>query len=255
MAFTDSSGGSISSSSAGSESEALFDEICQHVPSSQSSRPSMVLQELSSSSGIATKLLGIYHKRATAISGRSKIVQLLHIPALIALVLSISGGTDQFSSNVSDHSSGKTETRLGIILFLAIYIVLCILWLTTVKDLSRMVPSQKRIVGVVLIALPLIACRLLYSLIADFSNSRQFSLVDGNVTIRLCMAIIEEFLVVLMYTVLGVFTPRSEGAAKGTVSSLQDWPNQQPYTSPADSSNAHDREEYGPVMAEFNHFR
>lgn len=117
---------------------------------------------------------GFYNKKETAISGRSKVVQLLHIPALIALILSIIGGLDQYSSDTSEHSGGKTETRVGIILFLAIYIVLCILWSTTVKDLPRMAPSQKRIVGVVLIALPLIACRLLYSLVADLAMTVDF---------------------------------------------------------------------------------
>ncbi|PYI01880.1 hypothetical protein BO78DRAFT_411112 [Aspergillus sclerotiicarbonarius CBS 121057] len=157
----------------------VFDEICQHGPSSPSSRHDMLLQELSSVSGIARKLVGIYSKKATAISGRSKVVQLLHIPSLIALILSISGGTDQASSNTSDHAGGKTETRVGIIIFLGVYVVLCILWLTTVKDLSRMVSSQKRSVAVVLMALPLIACRLLYSLIGDFSNGQSHTTPAG----------------------------------------------------------------------------
>ncbi|GLA12561.1 hypothetical protein AnigIFM62618_008507 [Aspergillus niger] len=229
----------------------VFDEICDHVPSTQDSGFTMVLQKLSSFSSVAAKLMGIYNKRATAISGRSKVVQLIHIPALIALVLSIIGGINQYSSDTSDHSGGRTETLVGIILFLAIYIILCNLWSTTVKDLPRMVPSQKRIVVVVLLALPLIACRLLYSLIADFGHDRRFSLVDGNVTIRLCMAIIEEFLVVLMYTVLGVFTPRSEVAVDGTVSNPQKWPyeagNQQFHTSPLDPRNAHNNGQYEPV--------
>lgn len=114
-----------------------------------------------------------------------------------------------------------------------------------------MAPSQKRIVGVVLLASPLIACRLLYSLLTDFSHDRQFSLVDGNVTIRLCMATIEEFLVVLMYTVLGVFTPRSEVAANTTDSSSQKKSyqsgNMQFHTSPLDPRNAHNLGGYEPV--------
>ncbi|OOF98658.1 hypothetical protein ASPCADRAFT_512885 [Aspergillus carbonarius ITEM 5010] len=156
----------------------VFDEICQHGPSSPGSRHNMLLQELSAVSGMARKLVEIYSKKATAISGRSKIVQLLHIPSLIALILSIMGGTDQASSNPSDHAGGKTETRVGIIIFLAVYIALCMLWLTTIKDLNRMVSSQKRIIGVVLMALPLIACRLLYSLISGFSHDLK---ILGNV--------------------------------------------------------------------------
>jgi hypothetical protein len=152
--------------------------------------------------------LGIYSKRATATSRRSKIVQLLHIPSLIALILSISGGTDQASSTVSDHATGKTETRAGIILFLAIYVAACILWASTLRDATLMNSSQKRLFFAVLLALPLIAVRLLYSLISDFGNNPQFSLINGDTKIQLGMATIEEFIVVLIYTILGVLTPR-----------------------------------------------
>ncbi|RAK96586.1 uncharacterized protein BO80DRAFT_458890 [Aspergillus ibericus CBS 121593] len=242
--------GSISSSSAVSGS---FDEICQHGPSDPGSRHNVLLHELSSVSGIARKLVGIYSQKATAISGRSKVVQLLHIPCLTALILSIIGGTDQASSNPSDQAGGKTETRVGIIIFLAVYIVLCILWITTIKDLSRMVSSQKRIVAVMLMALPLIACRLLYSLISDFSHDRRFSLVSGDVTIRLCMATIEEFLVVLMYTVLGIITPRYDANAP---SSPQQWPHSAEDTesqaAPGGSRGACDHQKYAHVGHEHN---
>lgn len=65
------------------------------------------------------------------------------------------------------------------------------------------------------------------------------------------MAIIEEFLVVLMYTVLGVFTPRSEVAVNSTVSNPQKWPSQAKnprfHTSPLDPRNAHNNGQYEPV--------
>lgn len=153
--------------------------------------------------------MNIYSKRATATSRRSKAVQLLHLPALIALILAISGGTDQASSNISDHASGKTKTRVAVILFLAIYVAACALWTITVRDISLMVPSQNRIFFCVFIALPFIAIRILYSLISDFGNNHQFSLVDGDARIQLVMATLEEFVVVLMYTILGVITPKS----------------------------------------------
>ncbi|PYH92966.1 hypothetical protein BO71DRAFT_485009 [Aspergillus ellipticus CBS 707.79] len=188
----------------------VFDEITQHVPSGPDSKHNIALELLSAYSGVFNRLMGIYSKRATAVSRRSRIVQLLHIPSLIALILAISGGTDQASSNVSEHAGGKTKTRVAIILFLAIYIATCILWSISLNDIHIMVSSQRRIYRVVAVALPLIAVRLLYSLIGDFGDgSSRFSIVDGSVAIRLCMATIEEFLVVLMYTILGVVAPRS----------------------------------------------
>lgn len=144
-------------------------------------------------------------------SRRSRAVQILHIPSLIALVLSIMGGTDQFSSDVSQHGPGKTETRVGVLLFLGVYICLFLLCMIALPDTRIMQRSQKRILLCVLISLPLIAVRLLYSLIGDFNNNpnNQFSIVSGSPVIQLAMASIEEFLVVFMYAVLGVFTPRA----------------------------------------------
>jgi hypothetical protein len=75
--------------------------------------------------------------------------------------------------------------------------------------------SQTRIFVCVVAALPLIAVRLLYSLIGDFSNdpNNQFSIVNGSPKIQLAMATIEELIVVLMFAILGIFTPKA--AARG----------------------------------------
>jgi hypothetical protein len=134
----------------------------------------------------------------------------LHIPALIALILSIAGGTDEFSSNVSDHSTGKSETRAGILIFLAVYICLFLLTVITFGDWAAMQGSQRRIFVCILLALPLMAVRLVYSLLSDFSSNTQFSIVDGSPTIQLVMATVEELLIAVMYSILGVITPRTE---------------------------------------------
>jgi hypothetical protein len=133
----------------------------------------------------------------------------LHVPALIALILAISGGTDAASSNTADQASGKTETRAAIIIYLLVYVATCILWTITFRDTILMVSSQKRIFFCVLVALPLIAVRLLYSLISDFGHNPQFSLINGDTKIQLVMATLEEFAIVLIYTILGIFTPKS----------------------------------------------
>ncbi|KAJ5385848.1 hypothetical protein N7509_008389 [Penicillium cosmopolitanum] len=190
----------------------VFDETSDRVPSDPLSTKNILLQIVSLFSGvfgIFGKLFSIYNKKATAVSYRSKVVQLLHIPAFIALILAISGGSDEASADESDRASGKSEVRAAIIMFLLIYIATCILWVITVRDLGKMQSSQKRIFLCVFLALPLIAVRLLYSLISDFGNNPKFSLIDGNITIQIVMATLEEFAVVFLYTVLGLITPRS----------------------------------------------
>ncbi|KAL4779040.1 hypothetical protein BJX76DRAFT_365650 [Aspergillus varians] len=188
----------------------VFDETTSRTPNPKTSQR---IQMLSASSGIIGRLLGLYSKRATAVSRRSRAVQLLHIPALISLILAISGGTDQASSNPSDQHSGKHESRAAIILFVLVYVALALLWVITARDLPVLVTSQRRIYFAVFLALPFMAVRLLYSLIGGFGHDRRFSVVDGDTAVQLGMATIEEFVVVLVYTILGVVTPRSDAGS------------------------------------------
>ncbi|RAK78061.1 uncharacterized protein BO72DRAFT_507916 [Aspergillus fijiensis CBS 313.89] len=56
---------------------------------------------------------------------------------------------------------------------------------------------------------PPTAARLLYSLISGFGHNPQFTLINGDSTIHIVMVIVEEVLVVCLYTVLRLMTPRS----------------------------------------------
>lgn len=143
-------------------------------------------------------------------------MQLLHIPSLIALILAIAGGTDLTSSSASSQASGLSEMRAAIVMFLLIYLATCLLWALALRDFRNLQASQTRIVLCVAAALPFIAVRLLYSLISGFGHSKQFALLDGNQTIKLGMATVEEFVVVAMYTVLGVVTPKAVARIRGT---------------------------------------
>ncbi|KAL2811475.1 hypothetical protein BJX63DRAFT_433322 [Aspergillus granulosus] len=193
----------------------ICDETTTHVPNTKNHQ---VMQIFGAANGLARKILGIYSKKATAVSRRSRTIQLIHIPALIALILAISGGTDQASSNASDHKGGRAETRAAIILFLIIYLVLGFLWIITARDLGLMVPAQKRIYFAMLLALPFMAVRLLYSILGGFVHDPKFSIFDGSVSVRLWMATIEEFVVVFLYTILGIVTPKVTVKASGPVS-------------------------------------
>lgn len=86
--------------------------------------------------------------------------------------------------------------------------------------------SQTRIFICVLVTLPLIAVRLLYSLIGDFSNdpNNQFSIINGSPKIQLAMATIEELLVALLFSLLGVFTPKAVTPSNHDDSRVPDFP-------------------------------
>ncbi|KAL2832682.1 hypothetical protein BJY01DRAFT_253790 [Aspergillus pseudoustus] len=182
----------------------ICDETTRRVPSSNNNQ---FMQTFGPSGGLAGKPRNLLQKSNGRVTPQPHHPAHPH-PPVIALVLAIIGGTDQASSNVSDHKDGRTETRAAITLFLFIYLALGLLWLITARDLGVMVGAQRRIYFALFLALPPIAVRLLYSLLGDFGHHPKFSVRDGSVSVRLWMATLEEFVVVLLYTIVGIFTPR-----------------------------------------------
>ena len=124
---------------------------------------------------------------------------------MIALILCIVGGIDEANTtNSSDVSTGRRDTKIGIIIFLIIYLVLLALVIITMKDVGSASRGEKRIYFAVLAALPFLAVRLLWSLLAAFSNNSTFSIEGGKPLVQLFMAILEEFVIVVMYTLAGL---------------------------------------------------
>lgn len=149
----------------------------------------------------ASGIANIITKRATANSRRSRIIQVAQLPTMVALILCIAGGTDEAGSEVSE---GKRLTKIGIAIFAVIYVLLFALIVVTMKDVGNAPREEKRIYIVVLIALPLIAVRLLWSILSAFGHSSDFSLNSPKPLIQLFMATIEEFIVVVCYTTVGL---------------------------------------------------
>jgi len=76
--------------------------------------------------------------------------------------------------------------------------------------------GEKRILLAVLAALPLLAVRLLYSLLADFANNSTVSILGGNATVQLCMAIIEEMIATIMFLAAGITAPSIKNMERGS---------------------------------------
>ncbi|RFU24021.1 hypothetical protein B7463_g12322, partial [Scytalidium lignicola] len=148
----------------------------------------------------------IVAKRATAISRRSRIIQIAQLPTTIALILCIVGGTDEASSKASDQAEGPKYFKIGIAIFMVIYVLLVGLTVITARDASRAPFGENRVYYAVAIALPFIAVRLLYSVLSVFTTMKAFSLTGGNTVVELCMALVEEFVVVVTYTAAGLMT-------------------------------------------------
>ena len=155
------------------------------------------------------------HQWAT--SYRSRFLQFLQLPAAIALVIAIVGGSDLTSNSVSKQDTGKTLIKSGLIIFLVIYICLFFLIAKSASEFQRLSPGEKRILLALIVALPLLAARILFGLLAYFSTISTFSLANGNVLVRAFMAVLEEILIVIAYTLAGILVPKHSDVKTGNI--------------------------------------
>lgn len=153
-------------------------------------------------------MIGLASKRATANSRRSRIIQIAQLPTTIALILCVVGGIDESHSSSSEMSTGKKYTKIGVIIFIFVYLLLSALTVIAMKDVGNAPRGEKRIYVAVICALPLLAVRLLWSVLATFVHNSDFSLTTPKPFIQLFMAIIEEIIIVCFYVLVGLAAPR-----------------------------------------------
>ena len=128
-----------------------------------------------------------YHRNdfITGNSLRTRLLEALHLPILLALILAIIGGTRISSSDVSKHGSGESFEKAGAIIFLISFIAICAFDILTMME-SRNLPS-----------------------------GAPRNIVEGNATVQLCMAIIEDFVVTFFFLVAGFVAPALNSLANG----------------------------------------
>ena len=132
----------------------------------------------------------------------------------MALIIGIVGGTDRTSSSASDQRMGTTLTKAALIIYVVIYVCVFLLAAKSASEFNVVPGGERRILAVVLFALPLLAVRILYSLIAYLGHISNFSILNNSadaVLVRTFMSILEEFLIVIAYTTVGLMvTPAYE---------------------------------------------
>lgn len=131
---------------------------------------------------------------------------------MLALIICIVGGSFLTDGSVS---TGKNLIKAGLIIFLIIYICLFVLIAKSASELSSLPAGGNRILLALIVALPLLGVRILFSLLAYFSTISTFSPSNGNIFVRAFMAILEEILIVIAYTSAGILTPKYSDARVG----------------------------------------
>jgi hypothetical protein len=140
-----------------------------------------------------------------------RLVQLL---ITLGLILSIAGGSSGSSSG-TNQITVSTTTQVGIILYIVAFAGLTYFLLLSSSYRSSVPIQERRSPVAVALAWPLILVRLVYSALAVFLHDSNFSVIGGSIVLRVCMATLEEFIVVLDYLILGFSLRKLEPEQQG----------------------------------------
>jgi hypothetical protein len=136
------------------------------------------------------------------IYGGHAMTLLVHIPAMVAVVLCIVGATQVHEAA---DIPNQTTVKAGIVIFAVVFVLVAgfsvLAWVAKINTGE----GEGLLIGAVLLTVPFLAVRLLYSLLSVFdSGSSTFNLSHGSQTAALCMAVLEEMLVVAILVAAGL---------------------------------------------------
>lgn len=129
----------------------------------------------------------------------------MQIPALVALILAIVGETN---TTESEHSQAESEIKASIVIFLVIYLTLCVLAIHSVPVISELPRGERLILFAVFFALPLLCVRMLWGLLTTFGHLSPFSKTNYNIIARVFMVTLEELMMVIVMCYVGFTVPK-----------------------------------------------
>ncbi|CAL1696173.1 unnamed protein product [Somion occarium] len=151
------------------------------------------------------------------------VTRALHLFGMLSgtsLALTIVGGTKiaNADGDESKLNSGATLRHVGAILFLVLYILLFFVHGFYWTQKHKIMKYRRKLLAGVSTALPFLGVRVLYSVLSAFSpvlpNSAgglsKFNSSTGAWEIYFFMGIVAEFIVVSVYTFVGIRTPLQE---------------------------------------------
>ncbi|KAF1937818.1 hypothetical protein EJ02DRAFT_514947 [Clathrospora elynae] len=190
----------------------IIGAICQFLSHNNPSQGLIEAILIIDSIGISPLLLatsGLLRRfvEGTKMSIFGRPFHILRILTLVGLILAIAGGT---SINLQSNAAIQipTTSRVAIILYIVAYIGIVFIFSISVKYVSVTPKTERRVPVAIVIALPFILVRLVYSACTVFLHNHTFSVLAGNVAVWVVMSVVQEFIVVGIFIVLGFFVDK-----------------------------------------------
>jgi hypothetical protein len=143
---------------------------------------------------------------------------LLQLHITLGLILSIAGGSGGDSNN-GVPPKPETTSKIGIILYIVAFVGICFVWGVSTGSVGAAPGNKKRISAAVIVALPFILVRLVYSALLVFVHNKTFNIFKGSVAVHAAMGVIEEFVVLGIYLALGFVLRPLQAQEQGEIAS------------------------------------
>jgi hypothetical protein len=154
--------------------------------------------------GLLSRLLdSINRSKKTIIN--TQMLKLIELIIVVGFILGIVGGTEagtNFSKTGTFVPSAlnKAGTALLVVSFAITVIFIAIVSF----DSPHAEAGEHRLFFAIVVSVPFMIVRLVYSCLSTFTHNKAFSLISGNETILLCVALLEELVVVIIYEGVGL---------------------------------------------------
>ena len=149
--------------------------------------------------------------------------RILQLIITLGLILSIAGGTSG-SVSADGTVTVATTSKAGIGLYILAYVALILIVLLSLGKVSSIPSGEKFVLVAVIIAMPFIFSRLAYSTLSVFLHNHLFNIVTGSVVVLVGMAVVEEFIVVAIYLLLGFRVDKLDASQQGPIAN-RPWKN------------------------------
>lgn len=123
-----------------------------------------------------------------------RLVQLVMLVASICVIIGIESTSQDSSSSVSPW------TYAGAVAYIAAYVAIVFIYTKMLPYSDALPQDEKILIPAIGVALPFVLVRLAYSVLTIFIHSGVFLRTNsGSTLVHVCMAVIEEFVVVVIY--------------------------------------------------------
>ncbi|KAL8897941.1 MAG: hypothetical protein Q9207_006949 [Kuettlingeria erythrocarpa] len=142
-----------------------------------------------------------------------RILKLLKVPIVVALILIAYGGSKLYGeTSPSDYKQGEHLARAGIILMLVTFAVMTLITAVTYSRIQQIRTGEVILLYAATASIPIILIRLIYSALVYLgTHSKTFNLTGGNIWARALMAVLTEWITVVLYIAAALMAPKIAG--------------------------------------------